>query len=85
MADISQVARQVVDAESVATFEWRGLHIHIVTLEPLTDEQVRMIGRALPKVTGVGMFADLVGMLLGRSVRIRTQRPSPDVRLEVGH
>jgi hypothetical protein len=39
----------------------------------------------LPKVTGVGMFADLVGMLLGRSVRIRTQRPSPDVRLEVGH
>ena len=84
MADTTQIVRQVGDAEHVATFEWRGLHLHVVTLEPLTDEQVRMIGRALPKVTGVGMFADLVGMLLGRSVRLRTKRPSPDIRLEVG-
>jgi hypothetical protein len=84
MADTTQIVRQVGDAESVATFEWRGLHVHVVTLKPLTDEQVRMVGRALPKVTGAGMFADLVGMLLGRSVRIRMQRPSPDVRLKVG-
>jgi hypothetical protein len=84
MADTAQIVRQVGDAESVATFEWRGLHLHVVSPEPLTDEQVRMIGRALPKVTGVGMFADLLGMLLGRSVRIRTKRPSPDIRLEVG-
>jgi hypothetical protein len=84
MAETTQIVRQVGGAESVATFEWRGLHLHVVTLEPLTDEHVRMIGRALPKITGVGMFADLIGMLLGRSVRIRTKRPSPDIRLEVG-
>ncbi|HEX7490899.1 MAG TPA: hypothetical protein VF337_04285 [Candidatus Limnocylindrales bacterium] len=84
MADAIQTVRPVGDAENAATFEWRGLHLHVVTLDQLTDEQVRMIARALPKVTSVGMFADLVGMILGRSVRIRTKRPSPDIRLEVG-
>jgi hypothetical protein len=84
MADSNQTIRHAQDAEVVATFEWRGLHLHVVTPDPLTDEQVRMIGRGLSKVTSVGMFADLVGMLLGRSVRIRTKRPSSDIRLEVG-
>jgi hypothetical protein len=70
--------------ESVATFEWRKLHIHIVTLEPMPADQLRTIERALPKVASVGHFADVVGMVLGRSVRIRTERPSPDIRLEVG-
>jgi hypothetical protein len=43
-----------------------------------------MIKRLLPKVAGVGLFADVLAMMFGRSVRIRTERPSPDIRLEVG-
>jgi hypothetical protein len=81
---LSQTVSSVADAESVATFEWRNLHLHIVTREPLSADQVRTIERALPKVASVGLFADAVAMLLGRSVRIRTERPSPDIRLEVG-
>jgi len=50
----------------------------------LPTDQVRMIERVLPKVKSVGQFADVVGMLVGRSVRIRTERPSPDIRFEVG-
>jgi hypothetical protein len=84
MADTIQAVPTALVAESIATFEWRDLHIHIVTREPLTADQIRTIGRAAPKVTSVGMFADFLGMVLGRSVRIRTERPSPDVRLEVG-
>ena len=84
MADPSQTVSSVAGAESVATFEWRNLHLHIVTREPLTADQVRMLERVLPKVSSVGLFADVVGMLLGRSVRIRTERPSPDIRFEVG-
>jgi hypothetical protein len=84
MADTIQAVPTALVAESIATFEWRDLHIHIVTREPLTADQIRTIGRSAPKVTSVGMFADLLGMVLGRSVRIRTERPSPDVRLEVG-
>lgn len=84
MADATQTVRPLVNAEVVTTFEWGALHLHVVSRDPLTDEQARMIGRALPKVTSVGMFADLVGMLLDRSVRIRTKRPSTDIRLEVG-
>jgi hypothetical protein len=84
MADATQTIRRAEDTECLATFEWRGLNLHVVTRDPLTDEQVRMIGRALTKVTSVGMFADLIGMVLGRSVRIRTKRPSPDIRLEIG-
>jgi hypothetical protein len=71
-------------AESVATFEWCNLHLHIVTQDPLSADEVRTIGRVLPKVKSVGQFADVVGMVLGRSVRIKTERPSPDVRFEVG-
>jgi hypothetical protein len=77
-------AAEPIGAESISTFEWRGLHLHVVTGEQLTAEEVRMIERTLKKVDGVGMFADLLGMMLGRSVRIRTERPSPDIRLEVG-
>jgi hypothetical protein len=77
-------AETITDAESVSTFEWRGLHLHIVTTEPLSTEQVLTIERILKKAGSVGLFASVLGMMLGRSVRIRTERPSPDIRLEVG-
>ncbi len=84
MAQASDTVQSASAAESVETFEWRGLHFHVITAEPLLVAQVRTIRRTLPKVASVGMFADVVGMVLGRHVRIRTQRPSPDIRLEVG-
>jgi hypothetical protein len=90
MTDPSQTVRgiaaaeTVAAAESVSTFEWHGLHLHVVTREPLSAEDVRAIERTLKKVPSVGLFADVLGMMLGRSVRIRTERPSPDIRLEVG-
>ena len=80
----SQTVGSVAAVESVATFEWRNLHLHIVTREPLTVGEIRTIERVMPKVASVGQFADVVGMVLGRFVRIRTERPSPDIRLEVG-
>jgi hypothetical protein len=84
MVEPSQSVSVVAAAESVATFEWRNLHLHIVTRDPLSADEVRTIGLVLPKVKSVGQFADVVGMVLGRSVRIKTERPSPDVRFEVG-
>lgn len=84
MADSSQMVRSVEGAESVLTFEWRNLHLHVVTREPLSPDQILQIQQVLPKVTSVGQFADVLGMVLGRSVRIRTERPSPDIRFEVG-
>jgi hypothetical protein len=84
MVEPSQSISVVAAADSVATFEWRNLHLHIVTRDPLSADEVRTIGLVLPKVKSVGQFADVVGMVLGRSVRIRTERPSPDVRFEVG-
>jgi hypothetical protein len=83
MTDPSQIVNRVTAEESVVTFEWRHLHLHIVTREPLSADQVRTIKRALSKVASVGQFADVLGMVLGRSVQIRTERPSPDIRLEV--
>ncbi|HEX7431615.1 MAG TPA: hypothetical protein VF293_05430, partial [Candidatus Limnocylindrales bacterium] len=80
----SETVPIVATAESVATFEWRKLHFHIVTRESLMRDQVSMIERVLPKVKSVGQFADVVGIVLGLSVRIRTERPSPDIRFEVG-
>jgi hypothetical protein len=77
-------AETIADAESISTFEWRGLHLHVVTTEPLSTEQVLTIERILKKAGSVGLFASVLGMMLGRSVRIRTERPSPDIRLEVG-
>jgi len=81
---MSQATTDAAAAENVATFEWRKLHFHVVTREPLPADQVRLVERVLPKVKSVGQFADVIGMLLGRSVRIRTERPSPDIRFEVG-
>ena len=69
---------------NVATFEWRGLHLHVVTGEPLPADQARTIERMVRKVPSVGVFADLVGMVVGRHVRVRTERPSPDVWFDVG-
>jgi hypothetical protein len=85
MGDASRTVLSAAAAECVATFEWRKLHLHVVTRDPLSADQVQVIRRVLPKVTSVGLFADALGMILGRSVRIRTVRPSPDIRLEVGH
>ena len=84
MVEPSQSVSVVAAADSVMTFEWRNLHLHIVTRDPLSADEVRTIGLVLPKVASVGQFADVVGMVLGRSVRIKTERPSPDVRFEVG-
>jgi hypothetical protein len=80
----SQTVGRSEAAESIVTFEWRKLHLHVVTREPLSAGDERTIKRALPKVASVGQCADLVAMVLGRQVRIRTERPSPDIRLEVG-
>jgi hypothetical protein len=82
-ADPNQIAPSVTTGESVATFEWRHLQLHVVTREPLSADKVRTIKRALSKVSSVGQFADMLGMVLDRSVQIRTERPSPDIRLEV--
>jgi muramoyltetrapeptide carboxypeptidase LdcA involved in peptidoglycan recycling len=84
MADSSPTIRAAESAESVATFEWRNLHLHVVTWEPLSADQVNLIERMLPKIKSVGQFADVVGMLLGRHVKVVAERPSTDVRLEVG-
>jgi hypothetical protein len=84
MAETTPIVRSIADGESVVTFEWRNLHLHVVTSEPLSPDQILPIRQLLPKVTSVGQFADVLGMVLGRAVRIRTERPSPDIRFEVG-
>jgi hypothetical protein len=84
MADPSYIVHSAQAAESVATFEWRGLHLHVVTREAMSAEQVRTLERVLRKISSVGEFVDALGIVLGRRVRIKTERPSPDVRLEVG-
>jgi hypothetical protein len=84
MTDPSQTVSGIETEDSVATFEWQSLHLHVVTLEPLSADEARTIERALPKVASVGSIADLLSMILGRSIRIRTERPSSDIRLEVG-
>jgi hypothetical protein len=84
MADPTETAQEVAIPENVLTLEWRKLCFHIVTREPLTADQAYLIKRVLPKMESVGHFAETLGMILGRGVRIRTERPSPDIRLEVG-
>ena len=84
MAHPSETVRDTGVAANVETFEWRGLRFHVVTAEPLLVDQVRTIRQTLPRVASVGMFADVLGMVVGRRVRIRTVRPSPDVSFEVG-
>jgi len=80
----SDTVRSSDAPECIETFAWRGLRFHVVTREPLTPDQIRTFGQTLPKVTRVGLFAEMVAMVLGRHVRIRTERPSPDIRFEVG-
>jgi hypothetical protein len=84
LANGSETVRSASAAESVETFDWRGLHFHVITAGPLPGDQVSTIRRTLPEVASVGFFADLLAMTLGRHVRIRTERPSPDIRFEVG-
>jgi hypothetical protein len=84
MTEPIRTTRIAAPAESISTFEWHGLHLHVVTQEPLPADHLLTIERALPKVKSVGQFADVLGMVLGRYVRVRTERPSPDIRLEVG-
>jgi len=67
-----------------ALFRWRELRFHVVTTELLTAEQTRVLAKAALKVSRVGLFAELVATVLGQHVRIRTTRPSLDVRFEVG-
>ena len=80
----ADAARTANPPECIETFTWRDLRFHVVTHEPLTPDQIRTFGQTLPKVTRVGLFAEVVAMVLGRHVRIRTERPSPDIRFEVG-
>ena len=86
MAAVTDNAQQVdvATTENVLTLEWRKLRLHIVTRDPLTADEVKLIKRVLPKVESVGLIAETLGMIMGRGVRIRTERPSPDIRLEVG-
>ncbi len=84
MADPSQTVHKVAPTGSVTTYEWRGLHLHVVTVDALPADQARTIEQAVRKIVSVGQFADLLGMVLGRRVRIRTERPSEDIWLEVG-
>lgn len=71
-------------AQSVETFEWRHLRFHVVTAQPLRPEQKAAIARMLPTIDSVTRFAQLLGMVTERHVRIRSERPSPDVRFEIG-
>ena len=84
MAPAAGTAHDVDPPECIETFAWRNLRFHVVTHEPLTADQIRTFGQTLPKVTRVGRFAEMVALVLGRHVRIRTERPSPDIRFEVG-
>jgi len=70
--------------ECIETFPWRDLRFHVVTHDPPSADQIRTIQRTSRKVNRVGLFAEVVVMVLGRQVQIRTERPSPDVRFEVG-
>ena len=84
MIDPREILPVAVSDVSVATFAWRDLRFHVVTKDPLTGEQERAIRQTLPRVATVGRFADVLGIILGRRVRIRTDRPSRDVSFEVG-
>jgi hypothetical protein len=84
VTDALQTVRSFSADEVIATYSWRGLRLHVVTREPLSPDQARTIERMIPRIPSVGVFADLLGMILGRRVRIRTSRPSQDIRFEVG-
>jgi hypothetical protein len=84
MAPTNGTACNLDPPECIETFAWRDLRFHVVTHEPLTADQIRTLGHTLPKVTRVGLFAEVVATVLGRHVQIRTEGPSPDIRFEVG-
>ncbi len=84
MTDAPQAVHGISADEVITTYAWRGLSLHVVTREPLSPDQARTIERMVPRIPSVGVFADLLGMILGRRVRIRAERPSPDIRFEVG-
>jgi hypothetical protein len=79
-----EIIRPAETQEWIESFAWRNLRFHVVTRYPLTADQIRTIRKALPKIDRVGRFAELVAMILGRHVQIRTIRPSPDIRFEIG-
>ncbi len=83
MTDTSGVESVAAQVTFTETFAWHDLRFHVITPEPLTADQIRLIRRAVPNLPSVGRFADLVGMIVGRHVRIRSERPSPDVTFEV--
>ena len=75
-----RLAAQTVET----TFEWRDLRFHVVTHEPLTESELVFLRQVLRRLDRVGTFADALGYTFGRSVRIRTTRPSPDIWFDVG-
>ena len=83
MTDTSGIEQGTEQATYTETFAWRDLVFRVVTPDPLTAEQIRTIRRAAPNLPSVGRFADLLGMVLGRHVRIQTERPSQEVTFEV--
>lgn len=84
MTPVSDTVRTTDAQECIETFAWRDLRFHVVTHEPLSTDQIRTIRQTLPKINRVGLFAEVVAMVLGRHVQIRTERPSRDIRFEVG-
>ena len=84
MINSGQAVRTGATDQSIVTFAWRDLRLQVVTREPLSADQVRAIEGMAGKVPSVGVFADLVGMVVGRHIRVRSERPSREVRLEVG-
>jgi hypothetical protein len=84
MTETREAPPTAAPGTSVVTYAWRDLRFHVVTTDPITGEQASAIRQTLPRVASVGQFADLLGIILGRRVRIRTERPSLDVSFEVG-
>ena len=84
MTDPSQSPPSAGSGEWVTTFVRGKLNLRVVTLAPLSPDEVHALERALPKSGSVELFAEIVSTVLGRHVRIRDERPSPDIRLEVG-
>ena len=84
MTEPRQSPPDTTRAVSVAEFAWHDLRFRVVTTDPITDDQRHVIEGALQKIGSVGRFADVLGIVLGRRVRIRGERPSPEVTFEVG-
>ena len=84
MSSLAFTPHEQLAEECVETFAWRDLRFHVVTRDPLTADQRRILRQTLPRIDRVGTFADVLAMILGRHVQIRTVRPSPDIRFEIG-